>query len=178
MADGGLLALIACLGLAQLSHETTPALAQLAFTALSFFAMAALPIRPRLAAMSLFAGLAGLALSGAATMALLFGAGGLAISLFDREGPTDGARTAPWVPTGILLLALAVTAALAAWLDLWRWRISPGRPGGRLALAGTPDAVVHLAGLAVGPVDPVALAPPARQPPCRPAAVVRAGVGR
>src|SRR5674476_1004301 len=29
MADGGLLALIACLGLAQLSHETTPELAQL-----------------------------------------------------------------------------------------------------------------------------------------------------
>ena len=42
MADGGLLALIACLGLAQLSHETTPALAQVAFTALSFYGMAAL----------------------------------------------------------------------------------------------------------------------------------------
>jgi hypothetical protein len=35
IADGGLLALIACLGLAQLSHETTPALAQLGFTALT-----------------------------------------------------------------------------------------------------------------------------------------------
>ena len=33
IADGGLLALIACLGLAQLRHETTPALAQLGFTA-------------------------------------------------------------------------------------------------------------------------------------------------
>ena len=41
MADGGLLALIASLGLAQLSHETTPALAQLGFTALTFYAMAA-----------------------------------------------------------------------------------------------------------------------------------------
>ena len=126
MADGGLLALIACLGLAQLSHETTPALAQLAFTALSFFAMAALPIRPRLAAMSLIAGLVGLALSGAATMALLFAAGGLAISLFDREGPTGGERSAPGLPAAVLVLALAVTAALAAWLDLWHWRISPG----------------------------------------------------
>ena len=33
IADAGVLALIACLGLAQLSHETTPALAQLGFTA-------------------------------------------------------------------------------------------------------------------------------------------------
>ena len=40
MADGGLLALLACLGLAQLSHETTPALAQLFFTALLFFGLA------------------------------------------------------------------------------------------------------------------------------------------
>ena len=46
MADGGLLALIACLGLAQLSHETTPALAQLGFTALAFYGIAALPYRP------------------------------------------------------------------------------------------------------------------------------------
>ena len=45
IADGGLLALIACLGLAQLSHETTPALAQLGFTALTFYGMAALPYR-------------------------------------------------------------------------------------------------------------------------------------
>ena len=36
IADAGLLALIACLGLAQLSHETTPALAQLGFSALAF----------------------------------------------------------------------------------------------------------------------------------------------
>ena len=36
----GLLALIACLGLMQLSHETTPALAQLGFTALAFYGLA------------------------------------------------------------------------------------------------------------------------------------------
>ena len=130
MADGGLLALIACLGLAQLSHETTPALAQLAFTSLSFFAMAALPTRPLLGAVSLLVGLAGLALSGAPTMALLFGAGGLAISLFDREDTAEGTQAAFALPSGVLLLALGLTAALAVWLDLWHWRISPG------ALAG------------------------------------------
>jgi len=38
LADGSLLALLACLGLARLSHEATPALAQLAFSALLFVA--------------------------------------------------------------------------------------------------------------------------------------------
>lgn len=41
LADAGLLALIACLGLAQFSHETTPSLAQLAFAALTFYGLAA-----------------------------------------------------------------------------------------------------------------------------------------
>ena len=45
IADAGVLALIACLGLAQLSHETTPALAQLGFTSLAFYALATTPYR-------------------------------------------------------------------------------------------------------------------------------------
>jgi hypothetical protein len=126
MADGGLLALIACLGLAQLSHETTPALAQVGFTSLSFYAMAALPRRPAVAALWLFAGMAGLALSGAPTMAILFSAGGLAISMLDGDARSDGSRTAPWIAAAILAAALLATAALAWSLDLWRWRISPG----------------------------------------------------
>jgi hypothetical protein len=50
IADGGLLALLACLGLARLAHEATPALAQLSFSALLFFALANLS-RKRLAAL-------------------------------------------------------------------------------------------------------------------------------
>ncbi|NPC54427.1 hypothetical protein [Caenimonas soli] len=125
IADGGLLALIACLGLAQLSHETTPSLAQVAFTSLSFYAIAALAYRPLLAALGLVAGLAGLALSGAPAMALLFGGGGLLISLLDRggNGHTDADRTAAWRSAAILAAALLVAAALAWRLDLWRWRI-------------------------------------------------------
>jgi 4-amino-4-deoxy-L-arabinose transferase-like glycosyltransferase len=126
VADGGLLALIASLGLAQLSHETTPALTQLAFSALTFYATAALPRRPAIAAMCLFAGLAGLALSGAPTMALLFGAGGVAINLFDRESPAQDAPARPWRAATIVTIAVLVTMALASALDLWRWRISPG----------------------------------------------------
>ncbi|MEK9803716.1 MAG: hypothetical protein VW475_09975, partial [Curvibacter sp.] len=57
MADGGLLAFIACLGLAQLSHETTPAVAQLCFVALSFYGFAALPSRRWTPALAALAGL-------------------------------------------------------------------------------------------------------------------------
>jgi 4-amino-4-deoxy-L-arabinose transferase-like glycosyltransferase len=124
MADGGLLALIACLGLAQLSHETTPALAQVGFTSLSFYAIAALPRRPVPAALWLFAGMAGLALSGAPIMAVLFSAGGLVISLLDPDARNDATRTKPWIAAGILAAALLATLALTWALDLWRWRIS------------------------------------------------------
>ncbi len=122
MADGGLLAFLACLGLAQLSHETTPALAQLCCTALTFYALAALPYRARLALVSGVLGLAGLALSGAPTMAILLGAGGAAIHFLDRSTPAEAMHLNARRTLGIALLTLLV-AWLATWLDLWRWRI-------------------------------------------------------
>lgn len=132
IADAGLLALIASLGLAQLSHETTPALAQLGFMALVFYAMAASAYRSAWKiigpALGLGIGLAGLALSGAPTVAVLLGAG----STLPALGSTQNASPEKievhawrWV-----LLAGALTLAVAAlsWaLDLWRWRIEiPG----------------------------------------------------
>lgn len=124
MADGGLLALIACLGLMQLSHETTPALAQLGFTALSFFGLAALPYRRWGPVIAIAAGLGGLGLSGAPAMAAVFAAGGALLHLGDppREradgfGPVQGA---------LVVVALAVLAALLAQsLGMWRWRLDP-----------------------------------------------------
>ena len=140
IADAGLLALIACLGLAQLSHETTPALSQLGFTALTFYAMAASPYRmatriPGPAA-GLFVGLTGLALSGAPTLALLLGAGGAFVesmqmrggqlnSLAESDETSRRKRSRQWV----LLIAgtTLFVAVLAFTLDLWRWRIQlPG----------------------------------------------------
>lgn len=140
MADGGLLAFIACLGLAQLSHETTPAQVQLCFTALSFYSLAAMPYRTAAPAISGILGLLGLTLSGAPTMALLFGAGGAMIHLLDRSHPSDeAAPNTRWL-WGIVLLTLLV-ASLATLLDLWRWRIElppaawlPWRNLGRLLL--------------------------------------------
>ena len=124
MADGGLLALVACLGLAQLSHETTPALAQVAFTSLAFYAIAALPRRPAVAALWLFAGMTGLALSGAPVMAMLFSAGGLVISVLDRDARSGASPSKRWVTAAILAAALLATMALAWRLDLWRWRVN------------------------------------------------------
>ncbi|WP_114973248.1 hypothetical protein [Rhodoferax ferrireducens] len=122
MADGGLLAFIACLGLAQLSHETTPALAQLCFTALSFYAFAVLPYKSAAPAFCGVLGLTGLALSGAPTLAVLFGTGSAMIHLLDRSSEPDAMRRKALEAGGIALLTLLV-ALLSAWLNLWRWRI-------------------------------------------------------
>lgn len=135
MADAGVLALIACLGLAQLSHETTPALAQLGFTALVFYAMAASPYRRATKvlgpSLGLFVGLAGLALSGAPTVALLLGLGGTLVEWTHMRwgssadsGQLDAdskRRSWQWVLliAGITLLV----SGLAYELGLWQWRI-------------------------------------------------------
>ena len=122
IADGGLLAFIACLGLAQLSHETTPSLAQLCFTALSFFSIAALPYRTLTATFSGVLGLAGLTLSGAPSMAVLLGGGCAVLALLDRSfEPSRGRQKI--VVVGAMLLMTALAALLASWLHLWRWRI-------------------------------------------------------
>ncbi|HSV51401.1 MAG TPA: hypothetical protein VLJ57_04750 [Burkholderiaceae bacterium] len=137
MADGGLLALLACLGLAQLSHETTPALAQLCFTALFFFAVAAAPYRTLWPAVCAVLGLAGLTLSGAPTMAMLLGAGGAAISFLEREDAAEAADTTAKPPAnkkrwaiGLALLTMLL-AGMATALDLWHWRISLPQEQGR-----------------------------------------------
>ncbi len=128
MADAALLALIASLGLAQLSHETTPALAQLAFAALVFYAMAASAYRSAYKfigpALGLAIGLSGLALSGAPAVATLLGLGSTLIALGAVAGKN---QPHPWrwvLLAGTLTVAVA---ALAQGLELWRWRIEiPG----------------------------------------------------
>ena len=135
MADGALLALIACLGLAQLSHETTPAAAQLGFSALAFYASSALPYRTFAPVAGALIGLFGLALSGAPVVAVFLGSGVALIHWLDRN--TDSAQGQPDVTTpafnldairrvrfalGWLVLVIAV-ALLSAVFGLWQWRI-------------------------------------------------------
>jgi 4-amino-4-deoxy-L-arabinose transferase-like glycosyltransferase len=131
IADAGLLALIASLGLAQLSHETTPALAQLGFTALVFYAMAASPYRRATAvfgpSLGLLVGLTGLALSGAPTVAVLLGLGGALVEwTHARWGSSTEQAAAQKQSLQWVLLIIGITtfvAWLAFMLDMWRWRI-------------------------------------------------------
>lgn len=124
MADGGLLALLACLGLAQPSHEATSFLVQLCGSSLVFFALAALPYRAVTPWLALIAGLAGLVLSGAPALAMLYSLGGAVLCWW-------GGQTADALPTrmrrgplSLRLLGAASAAAVLAWqLSLWRWRI-------------------------------------------------------
>ncbi|MGE4240400.1 hypothetical protein [Ramlibacter sp.] len=129
IADGGLLALIACLGLAQLSHETTPALAQLGFTALAFYGCAAGTERRGLAAVAVAGGLLGLSLSGAPAMAALFALGGAVAALLDA-GEEEPHRRA-WTRS-LFVLAAAVVAAAVAWhFHAWHWRLDQSPGAGR-----------------------------------------------
>ncbi|RZI67322.1 hypothetical protein [Variovorax guangxiensis] len=128
IADGALLALIACLGLAQLGHETTPALAQLFFIAYLFYGAAALPYHRLGASLALIVGALGLSLSGAPTVMMTLGAGAAALVVIDRRRsaqntPDDEvplyAPNAPLVIAGVALLA----GLLAVGLGLWQWQI-------------------------------------------------------
>ncbi|MDM0045678.1 hypothetical protein QTH91_14395 [Variovorax dokdonensis] len=145
IADGGLMAMIASLGLAQLGHETTPALAQLFFLACTFYGMAALPYGRVSAKVALVVGMVGMALSGAPTVTVVLGAGCTLIAAaewlrvrsrqVDDEPGTSFDTTygdeppAQYTLPAIGLIALATMAAgaLAYALDLFQWRIAlPG----------------------------------------------------
>lgn len=125
VADGALLAIMACLGLAQLSHETTPALAQLGFGALALFGMTALAPRSALAAPSLMIGLLGLALSGAPALALFMALAHLGFRCLEHgQTRASGAEDAPlWRTTVIGGAACLLTLTLVLGMDLWEYRL-------------------------------------------------------
>jgi hypothetical protein len=116
MADGGLLAMIAMLGLAQLSHETTPYVAQLASTALLFYAFAASAYHTAVPALCAGFAALGLALSGVPAFGLALAcAGALARGL---QKDTYARRWAAY----FLVLGLAA-AAVAIQLGLWHAKV-------------------------------------------------------
>ena len=121
MADGGLLALIACLGLARLSHEAAPSLAQLAFSTVLFFALANLARKRIHALFGAALGIFGLALSGAPALAMLLGAGGAIVMALDTRKPhTLQVRR---VDVAWILIFCLTTAAISSKLELWQWRV-------------------------------------------------------
>lgn len=139
IADASLLALIACLGLAQLSHETTPALAQIGFASMIYCAMAVGVKRQsryrRLPEVGLIIGMTGLALSGAPTVALLLGLGGACVEWLQTNGVSSDRNRSdealepqvnpqrPHIWLAVLLATTAAVAVAAIWLELWQWRI-------------------------------------------------------
>jgi len=120
IADATVLALIACLGLAMLSHEAGPVLAQLGFVSLAFYGVAALPYHPRYSLSALVVGLLGLTLSGAPSFAVLMAAGSGLLCLLDNQStdPATARRHA------LSLLVMGVLMALvASALGAWHWRL-------------------------------------------------------
>ena len=129
VADAGLLALLACLGLAQLSHETTPDLARLAMVATLLYAATRLArsgTRTSALTLALWGGAcAALVLSGAPWIAVVLGTGWLLLAqlanrrsvLPDSEWQPESAEHASRVPAVLAaggLLTLVMT--LATWL--------------------------------------------------------------
>lgn len=122
IADGGLLALIACFGLAQLSHEVTTSVAQLCFGAITFYGIAAMGYGWTGPTLAMVLGMGGLLVSGAPSMAVLFGAGSAVLHLLAADPQTGGRRGAQRAAALIALVTL-VAAAIASALDLWHWRV-------------------------------------------------------
>ena len=128
IADGGLLALIACLGLAQLGHETTPALAQLYFASHLFYGVAALPYRRVGPVIALIVGTVGMTLSGGPTVGLALATGSALYIAWERRRSIDAhADDGPGCTRGALATMVGVTllaAALAFGLGLPQWKIT------------------------------------------------------
>lgn len=134
VADGGLLALMACLGLAQLSHEVGPLLTQLFFFAMVFAAGAAMRFRRLWPALGVVVGLTGLSLSGAPTLAVLLWLGLAALQgqsqwLRHREKSVVEMEVYS-VPMcwGILLTALALSLLAALVSDAFSWKLDWPNP--------------------------------------------------
>ncbi len=141
IADGGLLALIGSLGLAQISHEVGPQGAQLFFAAMVFASQAALSFRLAAPAVGMMLGLVGLALSGAPTIALILWAGALALQIkgwtrphslgrrtFGNHAPGDSPEAPlsapqPEAVVGVLLVAGLACAASAYGVDAFSWKL-------------------------------------------------------
>jgi 4-amino-4-deoxy-L-arabinose transferase-like glycosyltransferase len=116
IADAALLASIACLGLLQLGHETTPELAQLAGTALFVYGLAASPYQTTRARVAVLVALPVLAASGAPAIAISFAVVGTVVC--HRSSYEAARRFVPWV------IAAGVLGVVSATLiDAWAWRI-------------------------------------------------------
>jgi 4-amino-4-deoxy-L-arabinose transferase-like glycosyltransferase len=141
LADAGLLALIACLGLAQMSHETTPDLARLCASSALMLAgarMAHADDPHRWATLLMWwAATAGLAMSGAPWVAMASGTGLLLILTITRARSGAGHPvTLLWAATGLALIvgAVAIFETLPEPMIAWPWELEAWQRWGRLVV--------------------------------------------
>ena len=126
LADGGLLALIACLGLAKLGHESTPAVAQLACAAVLFLGYCLRPYRQAQGTLAAGVGVLGMALCGAPELAIILSVGGALLEWRQARAVTED--DAPQRDGLGLLLILACTLASGLMAHAWGLWQSPGYP--------------------------------------------------
>ncbi|MGE0112029.1 ArnT family glycosyltransferase [Aquabacterium sp.] len=133
VADGGVLALIATLGLLQLGHETTPELLQLTGSTLFLYGLAMAETRAVKARWAALLSLPVMAASGSPAVALMLGAAGSLICLLSRQAELR--QYLRWVLVS-MVLAMALASGLSALgLSGWSWRLSwPDTPGEVLRL--------------------------------------------
>jgi len=117
LADAGLLAYLACLGLALPSHETTPMVMQLSGMAIFFAGASAMAYFPQSAFMVWYVGLLVMTMSGAPSLALILGMG--ACFLWFKH------PQAQLKQVGLMLLSLGSLLGLTLYLELWAWHILP-----------------------------------------------------
>ena len=117
LADAGLLAYMACLGLALPSHETTPMAMQLFGTAIFFAGASAMAYFPQRALVVWFGGLLVMTMSGAPSMALILGMGSCFLWFKHPQAQLQ--------QVGLMLLTLFSLLGLVVSLDLWTWQILP-----------------------------------------------------
>ena len=115
MADAGLLAYVACLGLALPSHEITPMAFQLNTVCILFAGASCLAFHPKIGIAGVIFGSLLLTLSGAPTIACLLLIG---VMLLWHQHPQS--TVAQKILLGVALLGFI---NLNFYLDLWQWRL-------------------------------------------------------
>jgi hypothetical protein len=157
LADAGLLALMACLGLAQLGHETTPDLVRLALMAVLLHAMARLaPAQADRHWLSVVMGslaLLGLYLSAMGWQAMLLVVGWL---LLLGRSPPPGVDLSGEPPGFHGRLGMAIGLGLSTLLALWlgwvdlalpaEWNFAPQQAAQDTAAVGDPSTAINWVG--------------------------------
>lgn len=115
IADGGLLAYIACLGLAVPSHEITPMAFQLQLICVLFAGAACMHFYPGKGLLGISLSTLMLTLSGAPTLAMLLLAG---VCLMWQRNP-QAFKWHVWTLIGLLVAMVC----MSFYLDLWQWRV-------------------------------------------------------